>query len=113
MNEREMLELAAKAAGYLSACHEDGTFLVSDCFDADIQEHIYKQWRPDLDDGDCARMEAYLGIEVAWSSVYAMSDNHRLDDCMIEHFVLHNGDKQAARRRASLRVAAQIGKSMP
>ena len=110
-NERELLELAAKACGLdLEWCEfwqcMAKNLGVIDGFDRDTC------WNPRADDGDCARMEAALGIYVSWTRGYVMADHDSLIDCMIEPFNPHNGDKQAARRMASLRVAAEIGRAM-
>lgn len=106
MTDREMLELAAKAAGVPKE------FAGSDAF----MDGVLERWHPRQDDGDCARMEATLGIDVMWinddDSVYAMTSKGSAIS-MCEFFSRHNDDKQAARRLASCRVAAQIGKSMP
>lgn len=117
-NDRELLELAAKAMGLALSWHDWGDF--------GLQPMAAKMgevcagpttWNPRTDDGDCARMEAALGIDVEWHNVGvrcskltgAFSD----DIVAREPYDYHNGDKQAARRLASLRVASAIGKAMP
>ena len=65
----------------------------------------------DPDDGDCARMEAALGIHVAWHSDGVVCGLRWAG--ATELFDDHGGDKQAARRMASLRVAAEHGKTTP
>lgn len=69
-------------------------------------------WNPHLDDGDGARMEEKLSINLSWDdySVTAVSE-HRLV-LVNERRSDHNGNRQAARRMASLRVAAEIGRRM-
>lgn len=119
-NEREMLELAAKAAGM----HEltEWTGLITDYDSAHYglsalhaagpagQCH---SWNPRDDDGDCARMEAKLMIDVAWHFDRVESDARRTMFSQVAYFDEHNGDRQAARRSASLQIAAAIGKAMP
>lgn len=118
--EREMLEAAAKAMGrYGPHCsyvervidwdspHRNGSAL-------QISDSSADTWNPATDDGDCARMEAALGIGVSWKfqdCVYAEIEGAE-DAWSWVYFKDHNGDKQAARRMASLRVAAEIGRSM-
>lgn len=106
--DRELLELAAKAAdidgwyevGYLSFIKRTGG-----------------PWRPLDDDGDGARLEAALGIEVEWFDASVRCANltgaSRNDIVARETYADHGGDRQAARRLASLRVAAEIGKAAP
>ena len=113
--EREQLELAAKACGH----HVVGPverFIVQP-----NTEHIGgliirnnqggdSAWNPLADDGDCARMEAQLGLSILWFKDYVLSGKgrlHQVIDCED-----HNGDKNAARRAASVAVASEIGKLM-
>lgn len=107
MTDREILELAAKAAGYVFVWdydrHFDGPAI--------LQQGFPIAWDPIEDDGDCARMESAIGIDVYWH-----------EDCVCcmfngfgftRHFGDHDDDKDAARRYASTRVAVLIGKAMP
>lgn len=113
MTDRELLELAAKAAGlknFRYCPEEDGLHA---CIEYDDEHDCTVVWMPHLDDGDCARMEAAIGIDVSWSSVYAMADNLQLSDCILAPYSAHNENRQAARRWASTRAAAEIGKAMP
>lgn len=111
--DRELLELAAKAAG------RDGTwvdFAGMDirvgyqggmlCGDADSDYY----WNPLKDDGDCARMESEVGIDVKWRRLGVRCAKWP-DIIVREPFNEHGGDRQAARRMASLRVAAAVGKA--
>ncbi len=85
-----MLELAAKACG---------------------DSQWSANWNPYLDDGDYSRMEAQLDIDTAWGE---HSVTVKVYDCgWIEEFADysdHNNDKQAARRAAGTRLAAEIGR---
>lgn len=112
MNEREMLELAAKACGLqdYAWCEPWKCMALMDGYGGFVSN---KCWNPARSDGDCARMEAALSIDVSWTGSYVMADHFSLSDCMIEPFALHKEQKQSARRMASLRVAAAIGKAMP
>ena len=96
-NTKELIELAAKACGV---------------------EHVtmpmveWGKWNPATNSGDGAEMEAELGIDVYWclevvNSVYAGG----LSVETMERYSDHNGDRQAARRMASLRCAAAIQKA--
>lgn len=112
-NDRELLELAAKAAGigpirgfdYGYASRTMAVFV-------DTGKKLPYRWNPRADDGDGARMEAALMMEICFHEkhVTVRADNGGVT---YEEYADHNGDKQAARRLASLRIAAEIGKAMP
>ncbi len=65
-----------------------------------------------FDNGDCARMEAALGIDMRWGENHVIASRADLSDCELEYFSDHAGDKNAARRAASVAVAAEIGRAM-
>jgi hypothetical protein len=107
MIEREMLELAAKAAGIeVSYIDELGVVPMG------AREDGPKNgtWNPITDDGDCARMEAKLMVDIKWYpfSVVATASAY---DCT-EVYADHDRDRAKARRYASTRAAAEIGKAM-
>ncbi len=120
MTDREMLEFAAKAAGvpgkYNSeeTCTTIGWQTVTGIYFDGLHSPLVDAggvWNPLDDDGDGARMEAALGIHVTWHSDGVVCGKRIWQET--EMFEDHNGDKQAARRIASLRIAAEIGKAMP
>ena len=96
MTDRELLELAAKAAGMdiewqpCGWAHDNNT----GC-----------EWNPITDDGDEARLEAALGLGVLWGS-RTVTVGRKHFGPFEERFQEHHGDKQAARRRAGVRAAA-------
>ena len=91
--ERELLELAAKACG------------------ADFRSYLdCGLWNALMNDGDCARMEAQLSVCVEWSEAWVISWHGNVQQTVL--FSTHNGDKNAARRAASVAVAAEIGRLM-
>lgn len=101
MNDRELLELAAKAAGiggYWDVSHEwfvtrhTATGLMLDT------------WNPLADDADALRLAVKLRLDVEWldsETVFVESAEH-----------IANGDPYAATRRAIVRAAAEIGRQM-
>lgn len=97
MTDRELLELASKAAGI----EFDGRF---GCF---YDGHL-KPWNPLTDDDDALRLAVKLGVDIyvddGKSEVWVTESNHP-----IEHF---DNDPYAATRRAIVRAAAEIGKEM-
>ena len=96
MTDREMLELAAKAAGIE---HLSGEYYVSGPELWDIERKRW--WRPLTNDGDAFRLMVALRL---WRD--------DPDICCIERVEDHDGDAYAATRRAIVRVAAQIGAQM-
>ena len=108
MTDRELLEGAAKAAGYAF----DGQSLKSNTTDFE-----YDGWNPLTDDGDALRLavKLYMDIEIlggATQITYVMGhDDYRCNVGMNEGDC--NGDLCKATRRAIVRAAAEIGKAMP
>lgn len=103
MTDREMLELAAKAAGMH---HPDGwDWLVND---------LGFKWNPLEDDGDAFRLAVKLNISTDISSkeidaFYHMDYN---TFCKTEPGIKMGADPAASTRRAIVRAAVEIGKSM-
>ncbi len=106
MTDRELLELAAKAAGVaIQYWHADGYHV------ALIPNRGLWGWNPLQDDGDALRLAVKCGIDIELqeSCVYASwSDGYKY-----QLFDWNNGDQYAATRRAITRAAAEIGKAMP
>ena len=120
MSDREMLELAAKAAGMnVSWDHYDpdycaeaeGMFL-----NGERSPDNSKYWNPLTDDGDALRLAVRLRLEPRFI------DNSHSNGAEPSRVTLHNfagivenidGDPLAATRRAIVRAAAEIGRQMP
>lgn len=111
MKDRELLERAAKAAG------RDDLIWVEECGammrkrDSAIG-YWPGPWSPLADDGDCARLETVCGISPMWSSQWVDSHCTIIKTRVIaqlEDFADHGGDKNKARRYASVRAAAAMG----
>jgi hypothetical protein len=106
MNDRELLEAAARAAGLL---HVDYTNLNYDGkLGLQLVDSIGRHtasWNPLEDDGDALRLAVKLSIGldfVAGSQAWA----GRTDEMLHEFF---NDNPYAATRRAIVRAAAMIG----
>lgn len=104
--DRELLELAAKAAGYEYAKH--GGYIVVD--------GIPGNWNALTDDGDALRLAVKLRLTLSWDCFdgdeYATATrrhSHQGWDCVVDEEV----DHQAAMRRSIVRCAAAIGEQMP
>ena len=103
MTDKELIELAAKAAGLhvkVASNGEMGLKVHGNC----------NWWNPLTDDGDALRLAVKVGIYVhcrAGSMVTsAIGDG---DEWVIENW---SNDPTSATRRAITRAAAQIGKEM-
>ena len=99
MTDRELLELAAKAAGQERSVAGDlwsnarGTL-----------------WNPLTDDGDALRLAVQLKLEFEWWKNGVAIGREDMPPPPIE---CTDTDPYAATRRAIVRAAAEIGKAMP
>jgi hypothetical protein len=115
--DRELLELAAKAAGYSivwGEVHRVGDTDV-DCTDlayivSSDREEAPVYWNPWDDDGDAFRLAVKCGFCVgkAVQAPQRFACPQETDDAF---YVEENGDPYAATRRAIVLAAASIGKS--
>lgn len=106
--DRELLEMAAKAAGLVGYqyCESwDGMAKYLNVIDGFDRDSI---WRPHKDDGDALRLAVTLLMEV-----YTGKYEIEIHAGIITIFQPTNGDIIAATRRAIVRAAAEIGKAMP
>lgn len=107
--DRELLELSAKAAGFVThpKIKSKDCVVVIDKNGYCGDEHAY--WNPLTDDGDALRLAVKLGllIATAYGSTACGLENGRGE---ISEF--HGADPCAATRRAIVRAAAEIGKKM-
>lgn len=103
MSDRELLELAAKAAGIepLGKAFEMNGDFAGFCMPA------RKVWNPLTDDGDALRLAVKLGFVIDTSGDKTFCGTVHYD--AIEH---HKDDPYAATRRAIVRAAAEIGRGM-
>ena len=102
MTDRELLELAAKAAGYEVARESDTGrgFLLTGV------QHV---WNPLTDDGDALRLAVKLQLDVLQGSpTLVQVVNHQTGGYADEPA---SPDRSAATRRAIVRAAAELGKS--
>lgn len=111
MTDRELLELAAKAAGIdLSAADwgggRDGFYWV-----IHDQPGRVDYWNPLTDDGAALRLAVKLNLlpRQGGNLVSVLRPDAGWND---ENYSDHAGDKFAATRRAIVRAAAEIGKEM-
>lgn len=107
--DRELLELAAKAAGLSNYRYCDKRKCMIDC---DVRAGSYMTpWIPLTDDGDALRLATALRLDIS----HAYDDRNRVfaerknvsccgEDTTYDHY--------AATRRAIVRCAAEIGRTM-
>lgn len=98
---RELLETIAKLLG-LTLYEHRGRFYTHYVDDRDA----CGSWDPTKDDGECAKMESALGINVTWSLTCVTCKRGNIQAS--ENFDEYGGDRDAARRVASTRCAANI-----
>jgi hypothetical protein len=104
MTDRELLKLAAKAAGYNMAKVLDGYPMYMEG---------YGIWNPLTDDGDALRLAVRLrsyGVIISFVSVAQVEVLALRCDSPYEEF--ESTDPFAAARRAIVRAAAEIGRQM-
>ena len=109
MIDRELLEMAAKAAGVLAS--PDGEY---GWRGLKLENGPNHYWNPLADDGDALRLAVKIGI----SKTLLLEVGCGGVDCEFQRgaaqaFYSHDGDPYAATRRAIVRAAAEIGKAEP
>lgn len=107
MSDRELLELAAKAAG-IDATFIDGNGVVLDAGKTNTDPVIW--WNPLTNDGDALRLAVKLKLLIDTDHCCAMpidKSGENPDDWSDGQL---DDDHYAATRRAIVRAAAEIGK---
>jgi len=100
MNDRELLEMAARAAGITGITRDGGIELSKDHAKP---PYDWRMWNPLTDDGDALRLAVKLH----------MFDYGRLKQFRLEETRLDpSRDDCAIMRRAIVRAAAEIGRTM-
>ncbi|MBH4387436.1 hypothetical protein I5R43_12390, partial [Pseudomonas aeruginosa] len=98
--DRELLELAARAAGFTGY----GFFLGDDGIDVSDETGTRFAWNPLTDDGDALRLAVLLNLEI-----HSPKSNPTVMFRTAENDVFY---QDACIRLAITRAAAEIGKSM-
>ncbi|AFQ22089.1 TPA: hypothetical protein L6A55_25820 [Pseudomonas aeruginosa] len=111
MNDRTLLELAARAAGYKLSWSYDNHC----CWINEMRHDFDVTWNPRDDDGDALRLAVKLGLTVdidldeSWTEIDYTAD---YQDKEIREGHGGGTDPYGATRLAIVRAAAEIGKSM-
>jgi len=105
--DRELLKLAAKAAGI--ELWPDDVF--TNGLTQKVRENGVLCWNPIVSDGDALRLAVKLGIKVEFFHSSNTAFAGPLDMACAEEDV--DGDSCAATRRAIVRAAAAIGRDAP
>ncbi len=109
MNDRELLELAAKAAGIKYSLRDAGQ-----CWEQfgiplpkTMSHEPTEYWNPLTDDGDAFRLAVKLRIQNGprWAGIFAETEMYVVDDS-------EEVDPYAATRRAIVYAAANIGEKL-
>jgi hypothetical protein len=94
--DRELLELAAKAAGI--AIKFQYTHGVKDLDVPPRRTDTWENWNPLIDDGDALRLAVKTGVDVS--------------KAQLEYYDRNSKDPYDATRRAIVRAAAEIGRRL-
>ena len=111
MNEKELLEFAAKAIGIEIG---NGRYFADWGFEIKDTSHF---WNPLTDDGDALRLAVKLDLAVTPYPIYntpkhsVLAQLKNLETSRFEVMELHGVDPYAATRRAIVRAAAEIGRT--
>jgi len=119
MNDRELLEKAAKAVKLkIEKSPYNGGGRNNDGFDifgnAVLDWHNNKKWNPLTDDGDALRLAVKLGLDIdnAYDSIEVKQYSFEKEKFILSVLEDNRNDPYAATRRAIVRAAAEIGKEM-
>lgn len=120
-SDRELLELAAKAAGlHIDKSKSSGGPMPNTGFDIAgnvvLDWHNGTTWNPLTDDGDALRLAVEMGLELyhsinndRWSVFVGYPKGQRI----VYEIQEYGDDEYAATRRAIVRAAAAIGRETP
>jgi hypothetical protein len=117
-HNQELLTFAAKAIGQ----GPSGTYYAAGGWSPSTEQHFKPSsgigggcdtsgWDPLNDDGDCARLESALMLSVVWGES-EVSIHYQGDTLSRQSYAMFGGDRNMARRHATVNAAALIGGAM-
>lgn len=109
MTDQELIEMAAKASGFGVVLAMPISRTETDYVIEESDGGPLKRWNPLADDGDALRLAVKLGLHVKICRRMVLVEGRELGDDQFERLT---PDPYAATRRAIVRSAAEIGKSM-
>ena len=123
-SDRELLELAAKAAGYTTNHPWNAERLtmnppVDALYVMNENGVVHMAWNPLDDSGAAMNLAVDLDLAIVPYPIYnkqkhsVLVKKNNLDESRFEKMELHGDDPRAATRRAIVSAAAEIGKDMP
>ncbi len=109
-SDRELLELAARAAGHTLGpdwdCLPEGIFINGD------DRFSGTEWNPLTDDGDALRLAGALWISLSQMGDDVAAESYERRVRAVEVIKSNSGCRNKATRRAIVRAAAAIGEVM-
>lgn len=113
MNDRELLEMAAKANNDPKIYKDIGEFYRIIGRNEDIGCDVLAIWSPLNDDGDAFRLAVKLQIEIEHAELAVIATHRAYNWGWLGEGVNEDhGDRYAATRRVIVRAAAEIGRNM-
>ncbi len=112
MDDRELLEMAAKAAGYVVRWYDE-TLAYGPTFGIEVEPGNpcgFDPWNPLTDDGDALRLAAGLCLNVLSSEACVVAEDENGVECI--EYMYGPEDYTSGWRRAIVRAAAEIGRAM-
>jgi len=118
MNDRELLELAAKAVGikvfwgHPGSCQNSSEKLYRELVGRIM--YTAPEWNPLTDDGDALRLAESLGLTICMNGSGTVSASDDYDKTVFATQSINecSGNRLTATRRAVVRAAAEIGRKM-
>lgn len=115
MNDKELLELAAKAAGYTKTKTDENDWFYVRAWEGEPIE--WELWNPLTDDGDALRLAVKLSISFSDDYSYPNGEHYIRVGCIYGDTLYGDSepcgdDMYAAIRRAITRAAAEIGRAL-
>ena len=105
MNDRELLELAAKAATYEYECTSHTGYPKDDQHQIRAESGSLMEWNPLTDNGDALRLAVKLSL------LFGISEDYEMVRDLYREELTNDLRPSEATRRAIVRAAAEIGKA--